>query len=290
MRRRRFIQVVAAAAMARPAFARADTQRWRGRAMGADVALDLHGATPADLEAALAEIRAAEAQFSIYDAGSELSRLNAGGGGAVSGPMAEILALCDRMHRATGGLFDPTVQPVFAALARGEAPPWDRVGWDRVTLRAEAVRLAQGQALTLNGIAQGFATDRVREVLAARGLSRALVSVGEHSAIGGPFRLGLEDPAQGRIGTRTLRDGSLATSSPGALPLDAQHAHILHPRGAVARWSTVSVMARSAALADAASTALCLAPLAEAARITRALGLTTTLVDADGDVTQLSSV
>ena len=287
MRRRRFIQVVAATlAAGGPAFARADAQRWRGVAMGAAVALDLFGAQPEDLAAAVDEIRAAEARFSLYDPTSELSRLNAAGGGVLSAEMAELLALCDAMHAATDGLFAPTVQPVFAALARGERPPWEDVGWGRVALRDGEVVLAPGQALTLNGIAQGFATDRVRATLAARGLTHALISVGEHAALGGPFRLGVVDPVHGQVGMRTLTDGCLATSSPGAMRLGTQ-THILHPMNGPAHWSTVSVEAESAAIADAASTALCLADLPQVRRITRALGARTTLIDPGGDVSSV---
>ncbi|MEM9341758.1 MAG: FAD:protein FMN transferase [Pseudomonadota bacterium] len=283
MKRRRFIQVVAATMAAGPALAKAGAQTWHGHAMGAEVSLDLYGATQDDLDAAVAEIRAAEAHFSLYDPTSELSRLNAEGGGTLSSPMAELLGLCDVMHRETGGLFDATVQPVFAALARGERPPWEGVGWDRVILNDNELALAPGQALTLNGIAQGFATDRVRATLSARGLTRALVRVGEHAAIGGPFRLGIEDPIHGIVGTRTLTSGCLATSSPGALRL-GEHTHILHPRNRPPLWSTVSIEADSAAVADAASTALCLAQLDEVRRITQALHVRTTLVDAAGDV------
>ena len=41
-----------------------------------------------------------------------------------------------------------------------------------------------GAAITLNGIAQGYATDRVVDVLRARGLSTTLVNMGEIRALG----------------------------------------------------------------------------------------------------------
>ncbi|MDJ0639706.1 MAG: FAD:protein FMN transferase [Paracoccaceae bacterium] len=283
MNRRRFITVIAAAC-AGPTLARATPLRWQGRAMGAEVSLDLYGARPEALASARATIDRMERIFSLYDPHSELSRINVSGGGALSPEMAEVLDLSAKINAATGGRFDPTVQPVFAALLAGEDPPWHTVGWDKVSLSDKILELGTGQALTLNGIAQGYVTDRVRTVLAAHGLTRALVAIGEHAALGGPFRLGLADPEHGQIGTRTLTDGAIATSSPGAMRL-GQGFHILSPKNTdVPLWSTVSVEASSAAVADALSTALCLAPLKTVRDVARTFAARVTLVDAAGDV------
>lgn len=287
IKRRRFIQIIAAAGAGTSAIAQTDVQRWRGRAMGADVSLDLFGAAPRDLEDAQRLIHDLEARFSLYDPGSELSRLNAAGRGQTSDHMAALLQICDDIHNATGGLFEPTVQPVFAALAKGLTPPWDLIGWDRVTREAGRASLGPGQALTLNGIAQGYATDCLADLMRARGLERALVHVGEHAAIGGPFRLSLEDPVHGPLGHRTLQNGALATSSPSALRFGAQ-SHILHPLGFKPQWSTVSVEAQSAAVADAVSTALCLASKSQVQEIVVATQVRATLVDLSGDLTVVS--
>ena len=285
MRRRRFIQIVAAAALA-PEVAAAQVRRWTGRAMGADVSLVLYGADPGTLDRALDLIRAAEARFSLHDPGSELVRLNAAGGGRVSSDMARLLDLAARMHHATEGLFDPTIQPVFDALLRGAPAPWDLVGWNRLKWDGARLALASGQALSLNGIAQGDVTDQVRNHLADQGLDKALVNIGEHAAIGGPFRLGLEDPVHGLLGQISLSDSALATSSPGAMLL-GNRSHILHPAGGAPCWSTVSVRAQTAVVADAVSTGLCLAPIEQAKRIARRLGVAVTLVDDQGDITRV---
>ena len=284
MNRRRFITVVAAAC-AMPRLTRAAPLRWQGRAMGADVSLELHGASPDALAAARATIDRIEQVFSLYDPRSEISQINANGGGTLSSDMADVLDLSATIHAATGGRFDPTIQPVFTAMLAGKDAPWHTVGWDKVRLTDRTVRLGTGQALTLNGIAQGYATDRVRAALAAHGLTHALVEVGEHAALGGPFRLGLEDPVHGQIGPRTLMDTAIATSSPAAMRL-GQGFHILSPDGpGKPLWATVSVEARSAAVADALSTALCLAPLDVVRNVARSFAAKVTLVDAAGDVT-----
>jgi thiamine biosynthesis lipoprotein len=278
MRRRRFLQIAAAAALA-PGAGRAGTLRRRFVALGAEAEIVLHG--PADLlppalAAAEAEIARAEALFSLWRPDSALARLNAAGALDAPDPdFLDLISLCDRLHTATAGRFDPTVQPLWRALAEGRdpAPARAALGWHRVARAGNSVRLAPGQALTLNGIAQGFATDRVTRALARHGLTRALFNIGEYRALGGPFRLGIEDPAAGFLGQLTLTDGAAATSAPGALTLPDGSAHILDPRhGRPPVWSSVTVTARSAALADGLSTALCHAPPDEIAPLRARLG------------------
>ena len=121
------------------------------------------------------------------------------------------------------------------------------------------IALAPGQALTLNGIAQGFATDLVTATLKQAGIEQTLVNVGEFRGLGGPWRLGLRDPEHGYFGTRTLGDGAIATSSPRGTLVQGRE-HILH-REATPLWSTVSVEAENATIADGFSTALTMAPL-----------------------------
>lgn len=292
--RRRFLAITAAAAGTVVAGrAAAGPVRWRGRALGAEVALTLHGPeapTRAALAVCLAEVRRVEALFSLHDPGSALVALNRAGRLAAPGPdWRALLDECDAVHRATGGRFDPTIQPLWQALAHGGDPAEARrrVGWDRVAIGPDAVILGAGQALSFNGIAQGYATDRVRGVLRDRGFSRALVDLGEIAGIGGPWRVGLADPGAGTLGALTLRDAALATSSPGAMRLGPAH-HILDPTGArqAPAWSTISVEAHSATRADALSTALVHCSDAEIAASLRALDGVSQVraVDADGNL------
>ncbi|WP_066706721.1 FAD:protein FMN transferase [Celeribacter ethanolicus] len=290
--RRRFI-TLSACALATPAWAA--TGRWRGYAFGAEVSLDLrgaHGLVEADLQAVIAEIRALERRFSLYDPASDLSRLNARGKGTLSPEMREILQLSHRVHAVTGGLFDPTIQPLWEALAQGEdvLAAHDLIGLDRVMLEADHVKLGAGQKLSFNGIAQGYATDRIAALLAARGYGEALINMGEFAALGGPFRLGLVDPEAGRLGALHLSAGAMASSSPSAMRVGGE-THILHPKGGKALWSTVTVLAKGAgqaALADAASTAFCLMSRSDIETAKRKLGLSRVyLVDGAGNLSSL---
>lgn len=285
--RRRFLAVTAAFAGAGPALA-AVTTGWQGIAFGAEASITLRGPA-AEAKAALAEARAviarAEALFSLHRPGSWLSGLNRAGHATAPASARELLDLCDQVHHLTGGLFDPTVQAFWTAAADGRDVEAARhlVDWSRVRL-GSTVRLAPGQALTLNGIAQGWATDRVAEVLAANGFPDALVNIGEFRAEAGDWRIGIADPGEGLVRTITLSGGAVATSSPGADRINGQP-HIFGPGGEAPRWSTVTVEARTAALADALSTALCLGPRELAATMARHRDVSAiTLVAANGDL------
>lgn len=286
MKRRRFLTLTAAA-LAIPRGARASS--WQGTALGADVSITLTGRGSQDALAGVRQTLARiEGLFSLYTP-SALTQLNTQG--TLPAPPADFTALCQiisRVHALTGGRFDPTVQPLWTALATGTDPRAARalIGWDRVTLSPDRITLAPSQALTFNGIAQGFATDIITAELAAAGFTHALINIGEYRALGGPWHIGIADPAAGQIAQLALTGHAVATSSPAAI-MAGNTPHILSPAGLPPLWSTASVTAPSAALADALSTAFC---LMDRAAITQTLaklpGTEARLVDMDGNLSR----
>lgn len=264
MKRRRFLTLSACFA-GFPVSGHAAT--WRGHALGSDVAVTLTGPRQ-ETSAMLAKIpdwlEAIEAEFSLYRP-STLTRLNAKGTWHTGGMFNKLLHHCHNAWTLTNGLFDPTVQPLWQAFAQGKdpTPAWDLVGWDRLSFGfAEPVHLQPGQQLTFNGIAQGYATDIISEMLSAHGFTDALIDIGEQRALGGPFHLSLADPEHGRLGQRSLSNRAIATSSPDALILGAA-THIIAPDRRVPLWSTVSIEAETATMADALSTAAVFMTMAE---------------------------
>lgn len=264
--RRRFL-ALSACALALPAAAAAPPQVWRGAAMGADVTLRVEGVDVPAARAFFAEaarsLRGVETAFSLHR-GSDLARLNALGRLAhPPADMVALLGLAGRVHDATGGAFDPTVQPLWQArrLGADEGAALALVGWNAVAVSEAEVRLARpGMALTLNGIAQGFAADRLAEVARRHGLAEVLIDAGETRATGPRDWQAAIAGTDGRILRRlTLRDRALATSAPFGTRIGPQgdRPHILDPRGAGPRWALASVSAPDAALADALSTAFC---------------------------------
>ena len=289
--RRRFIAVSACGAAfsgLRSASAQA-APTWRGVALGASASITLHTADADQanevIASAVAEVSRLEKLFSLYRPNSAIAKLN--GQGRLDHPDPEFLAvlsLSDAVFKATGGAFDPTVQALWAKLAalHAEGAPGredvleacgragNRVGFDLVDVRNDQISFARSNmALTLNGIAQGYITDRVTDLLRAAGMKNILVHMGETRAIGvsadgTPWRAGITLSALPRRTVRTLllRDRALATSATFGTTFDADGtvSHILDPH---ARMPTrlrrqISVEAPTAALADALSTAACL--------------------------------
>lgn len=291
--RRRFLAISAVAATGIPAAVQAQAvHHWRGVALGADASITLaHPDAARIVDIARAEIARLEAVFSLHRPGSALNQLNAAG--SLSAPPPELLdclSRCAQLHRATDGLFDPTIQPLWALHARhfagvdAAALP-DRqarravlahVGFDRVRLGTAAITLDTGMALSLNGIAQGYIADRVAALLRAQGLRDVLVNTGEFAALGQapggtPWQIGLQ-AGQNVLPHRVLlMDAALASSAPHGISFDGQGrvGHILNPKTgfpAQPNWALVSVIAPDAWLADGLSTAFCLMDGPEIAR------------------------
>lgn len=300
--RRRALKIIAAgsvALLAGPAARAASSPavRWQGAMFGAPVALTLYPADVASGEAALAEVVAEierlEDVFSLFRPHSALSRLNATGALADAPPaLCELLAACRELHAASAGAFDPSVQALWrlysAHFARVDADPDGpaadaveaaraRVGLRHVVSTDTGIRFARaGLALTLNGIAQGYATDRARAILGAHGLPHALVNLGEFAALGprrdgAPWRLAVIHPEVPwrNLARVSLAPGqALATSAAAGTAFDAARRfhHLLDPRTGrcASAWRSVSVCAPTATLADGLSTALAVTPPAQA--------------------------
>lgn len=285
--RRRFLSISAAFACA-PRGATAST--WQGYGFGAEISMTLRGpsdVTQKALVQAQSLLRKLEGQFSLFDKTSDLSQLNEVG--YLRKPDANFLAVlraADEIHSLSDGRFDPTVQSLWQAKTAGiDARPSS--DWRQVRFNAESVTLAEGQTLTFNGIAQGYVTDQVTTLLRQLGLSDVLVNIGEFSALGGPWHLGISDPEYGVLATRKLTNGAIATSSTDAMHIGGG-SHIMH-REFEPQWSTVSVEAETATLADGLSTALILASARDITRIKalRSDIMRIIVVDFRGDLTTL---
>lgn len=265
--RRRFLTIAATAA-ATPALA-SDIQEWQGRALGSEARIVLNRATADQaarifrkIEETLLQV---EGQFSLHR-DSSLNRLNRDGWLAYpDGHLLEVFDLAHAVHLATGGIFDPTIQPLWLAIARG----YDRneaaalIGWERVRRSTSEIRLGYRMQLTFNGIAQGHAADRIAALMRAEGFGNVLVDMGEIAALGerpggGGWRADITLPYGQSVARALLSDRALATSSPSGTLIGHGQPHIISPTGSAPLWRLASVSADRAALADALSTAFCL--------------------------------
>ncbi|MCT4558054.1 MAG: FAD:protein FMN transferase [Pelagimonas sp.] len=263
LNRRRFLSLSASFACL-PQWAQAS--EWRGIALGAEVSISLYGPkeiTQPALTSIPAQLRKIEALFSLYDPSSALVQLNQNK--TLLAPDPAFVALASditQIHEKTDGQFDPSVQSMWES-APEETPA---TSWKDVAISHAQIALAPHQSLTFNGIAQGWATDHISGMLHELGFAKALVNIGEHRALGGPFRLGLSDPRHGHVGQVSVAGSAIATSSPKASQISGRD-HIVSPTHRPALWSSISIEAPNAMLADALSTAAVFMPPARLARL-----------------------
>ncbi len=273
---------------------------WSGAALGGSAEIRFSADNEARaldlLERAIRETNRLERIFSLYRVDSTLMRLNQQGSLLIPPPeLLELLSIVDLVHRLTDGVFDPTIQPLWRLYAETGGKPdpealmaaRNLVGWHRVRYDTQEVHLGPpGARLSLNGIAQGFITDRVTNLLLDEGVDSALVNLGEirvigHAPDGEPWSVGLADTADGAAECRVqLVDSAIATSASAATTFDGTASHILDPRNgmpATFRWRRVSVMHPSAAICDGIATAGVLLEETALAAITRQLPGTTVL-------------
>ncbi len=244
--------------------------RRAGHAFGTTVFIRVEGLAKPEAEAALdaafAEIRLVERVASLTNADSEISRLNRDG--ALKNPhpaFVEMLRFSQRLHQASNGAFDITVQPLWL-LCDGKAK---QGAWPNAAELEAARRLADqgklqvdedylsfaepGMGMTLNGVAQGYAADRVAAVLRARGVTSAFFDTGEIEALGlrpdrSAWTAAIQHPRHADKSVALANvTGALATSgdyeyfwSP-----DFERNHILDPRTGVSPkgFASASVLA-----------------------------------------------
>ena len=264
--------------------------RWRGTALGSPACIVVEHPDAETRRRVLArcaaEIERLEKVFSLYRSDSELVQLNAVGRLANSShDLKMLLSRCQRFSELSGGAFDVSVQPLWKVYARhffvnpslSEGP--DRktiehalslVDWQAIDVSSRGIVLGLPRmALTLNGIAQGYLTDRIVDILRDHGCERVFANMGssEIGLVGShpdgrPWRIGLADPRAPREVALTLElaDRCVSTSGGYGTPFDAagRHHHLFDPKTGTSarRHIAVTVIASRTMTADALSTAL----------------------------------
>lgn len=242
---------------------------WRGSALGGEARVSLYGtdhdAAKAALEAVAREIERLEQIFSLHRSSSELSRLNQDGNFAAPSPdLVAVLREAERWRLRTEGAFDPSVQPLWKAIAAGNqaTPDLLALAGAAIDIRDDHISLPSGAGLTLNGIAQGRIADRVTEVLANFGFTDVVIDAGE-LRLPGKQRRSVGIPAA--KAAVSVAEVAIATSEPKSLVFDAKtfRHHLIDPRTGQSprHWYSLSVFAPTAEMADALSTAFAVLPL-----------------------------
>ena len=274
------------------------------------------------LTAAVNVIRSVERQMSLFDPDSALSRLNARG--VLQQPDADlrvVLDLAKKISMRSAGAFDVSMQPLWKVWSKATEEsrlPSQRelqrakqnVNWRAVESSASVVRLnLSGMSLSLNGIAQGYASDKARAALEAHGIRHAVIDAGETSLLGHapndqPWSFSIEHAALGELKKSEstqdhqldsikssmpiiVADGrAMATSSDShtVFTADHKHHHILNPHSgdSPSYWSSVTVLAPSCVMADALTKVFFMLPPAQINSAARGWGVDVVLQDKAG--------
>ena len=291
LNRRQALAALAGAVLLPPRAAAAAVRHERHVLFGSPMDVMLRHAPGETVEAPLARVMRGlqhiHVQWNAWKPG-ELGRVNQAfreGRSVRARPaLLAMIRSAARLERASAGFFNPGIggavqawgfhddvmrdgaRPAAAELAawRGAAPSLAQIERRGDLLMSRNPRLQ----LDFGAYAKGVAIDRALDELAARGIGDALVNLGGNlGAMGvGDWQIGIRDPFGEGLVASLATQGREAVVTSGSYErfrvLDGERCtHILDPFSAApaAGLVSVTVLHRSAALADAAATALLVA-------------------------------
>lgn len=247
----------------------------RIQAIHADRELAMQG-----IQNAFAAIEKVESVMSLYRPESQISKLNKTGFLKNPSPQfVETLRLAQSLSEKSNGAFDISVQPLWTLFQthtkmgtlptkREIAATKQQVNWRDIQIHHNDIRFKSDKTqITLNGMAQGFATDQAQRALSAVGIEHALIDCGELSSLGQnkrgeSWQVGVQHPRQpdAFAALAQLNNRCLATSGDYEthFSADYQQHHIFSPKTghSPTELASVTVAGPSAQLADALSTTL----------------------------------
>ena len=241
----------------------------------------------AAFDAAFAEFDRLDALLSVWREGSDVQRLNAAAGEhpvPVGPEVRDVLITARQVSEWTGGKFDVT----FAALADvwrfdhdrdGRVPSSGEIAERLPLVDHAAVHLddpsgtaflaRKGMRVHLGGVGKGYAVDRAAAILRQNEVADFMIQAGGDLYVAGrrgarPWRVGIRDPRGPEDRTFAGMDLSDATFSTSGdyerffVRDGRRYHHILDPDTGepAGRSRSVTIVARSAALADALATGM----------------------------------
>lgn len=206
---------------------------------------------------------------------------------------ARVIETALDIARLSKGCFDPTIGRLvdlwgYGATPRSSAPTEDQLasamresGWRKLAFAGQTRRIRQpgGLWLDLSGIAKGYAVDVVADMIAQAGIGHCLVEIGGELVgrgirpDGDPWWVDLETPPDIMVAPVRVALHELAVATSGDY---VRGAHTIDPGTGhpVSNGITVvSVLDKSAMIADAWASALTVMGVGQAAATAENLGL-----------------
>lgn len=243
-------------------------------------------------QAAEKEINRIDAMVSTGSEDSEITKLNQSGSGEVSEGTAYMIEKSVELYESTGGLFDISIYPVMRAWGftdQNYEVPKKKVLTELLShVRADAVLYDEESKtvsfddsaveIDLGGIAKGYTSDRVIEVINSYDIECALINLGGNvktlnpKLTGEEWRIAIQDPedSNAMAGVITCCDKAVITSGGYQRYFEEDgttYHHIIDPRTGYPASSgliSVSIVSADGTLADGLSTSLFIMGLDEA--------------------------
>nr|MBP8641145.1 FAD:protein FMN transferase [Oscillospiraceae bacterium] len=259
-----------------------------GFSMNTEITYRVFGENSAEaINFAEVELQRLESKLSRYRQVSEVSEINGAAGKAqinISSEMCEILSCAIRISELTEGLYDITVGPLIDLwdYKHSVMPPKEekinearaKVNYHDLLLddkKKTAGLIKEGQSIDLGGIGKGYASDCCIKTLRDNGASAAFINIGGNVATlaykpdGSPWNVGIRHPRRSGCLIGAVKVSGKAVVTSGDYEryfVDCEGKrwhHILNPSTGFPSESgliSVTVVADSAMLADALSTAI----------------------------------
>ncbi len=222
-----------------------------------------------------------ESIFSSWDSNSELSVINKADIGKwikVSNDMKKLLSLSMLINKKTNGYFDITLGNTLKAWGHNEyfnnnkAKPSSITikktitGMQYLLIKNNSIKKTKNIKLDLSAIAKGYALDNLAEEFVKKGINNFSIELGGEVITKGKnnkeaWKIDIFNPYSTNKKTITLTNSAIATSgnyNNFVIFNNKKYGHIINPKTKYDNndFTSVSVIAPSATIADAYATAL----------------------------------
>lgn len=266
-------------------------------AMDTSASVTVYGGNKQAAEDSLRLFEQLDKELSVTGEGSLVYFLNKNGEVTASDNLLYLVNQGNILKQETNGAFNPCIYPLVRlwgfttddkkvpSASELEAAV-TLVSASDVSVERDKVRLSDGALLDLGGIAKGYASDLMAQLLAERGVESAIISLGGNVKTlgtkpnGAEWIVGINSPkGNGLVGTVSVGEMSIVTSGSYLRNFTENgqlYHHIIDPATGYPADSglvSVTVIAPSATLADGLSTAFFVMGKDKAAECAEKLGV-----------------
>lgn len=236
------------------------------------------------VDAAEAEIKRLDELLSTGSDDSEVTKINKEAGGKLSEDTSYLVKRALNIHKDTDGAFDITIYPVMKAwgFAGDTFAVPDKKTLKQTLSLVDATKLSydeknsklsfgkEGMEIDLGGIAKGYTSDRVIDILKSYGIEHAMINLGGNVDLlgkkldGSEWRIAVQDPESedDYIGILSVSDKAVITSGGYERYFEedgVRYHHIIDPSTGYPGnhgLTSVTIVSSDGTLADALSTSL----------------------------------